>query len=134
MARRKRASFLAVSSSETVTVEALRRLLSAIAGNRFQRSRIAGLGDFATLAEFAARVPLTTKAEIVADFAANPPYGSNLTLPRDRYTRLCQTSGTTARPLAILDTPDSWDWMLGNWAAIYEAGGVVPGYRVYFAF
>ncbi len=123
-----------VTPHETATVEALKRLVAAIGENPFQRSRIAALGDFSSLAEFSARVPLTTKADIVADFATNPPYGSNLTLPRERYTRLCQTSGTTARPLAILDTPESWDWMLGNWAAIYEAGEVAQGDRVYFAF
>ncbi len=123
-----------MSPNEASTIEALKRLVAVIASNRFQRDRLAGLGEFDSLAEFTARVPLTTKADIVADFAAHPPYGSNLTFPRERYTRLCQTSGTTARPLAILDTPESWEWMLGNWAAIYEAGGVAPGDRVYFAF
>jgi phenylacetate-CoA ligase len=123
-----------VTPAEAATLDGLRRLLGAIAGNSFQRSRIAELGELASLADFTARVPLTSKAEIVADFAAHPPYGSNLTFPREKYTRLCQTSGTTARPLAILDTPESWEWMLGNWAAIYEAGGVRAGDRVYFAF
>ena len=65
-------------------------------------------------------MPFTTKAELVADQAAHPPFGSNLTYPLERYTRFCQTSGTTARPLAILDTPESWEWMLGNWARIYR--------------
>src|SRR4030095_4850221 len=49
-------------------------------------------------------------------------------------TRFGQTSGTTARPLAILDTAESWDWMLDNWSRIYRAGGVQPDDRVYFAF
>jgi phenylacetate-CoA ligase len=123
-----------VSVPEAAILEQLHRLLGAIGNNRFQRARIAAAGEPASLAEFAARVPLTTKAEIAADFAAHPPYGSNLTYPREQYTRLCQTSGTTGRPLAILDTPESWEWMLGNWATIYEAGGVNPGDRVYFAF
>lgn len=121
-------------AAEAAVVEQLHRLHAAIGRNAFQRARVEAAGEFATLAEFTARVPLTTKAEIAADFAAHPPYGSNLTFPREQYTRLCQTSGTTGRPLAILDTPASWDWMLGNWATIYEAGGVRPGDRVYFAF
>lgn len=104
---------------------ALNALLTDIATNAFQRPRIAnGWG----------RVPFTTKAELVADFAAHPPYGSNLTFPRAAYTRLCQTSGTTGSPLAILDTPESWDWMLGNWQRIYRESGIVPGDTIYFAF
>lgn len=123
-----------VNVTETAVVEKINRLLREIAGNAFQNARVAAAGAPASLAEFVARVPLTTKAEIVADFAAHPPYGSNLTFPREQYTRFCQTTGTTARPLPILDTPQSWEWMLGNWGVIYEAGGVSPGDRVYFAF
>ncbi|GDX11341.1 coenzyme F390 synthetase [Verrucomicrobiota bacterium] len=112
----------------------LRELLGAIAGNRFQSSRLAVVGEITSIEDFTARVPFTTKADIVADHAAHPPFGSNLTFPRAAYTRFCQTSGTTAQPLAILDTPESWDWMLGNWARIYRECGIAPGDCVYFAF
>ncbi len=105
--------------------ESLDKLLAAIAANSFQRPRIANGWS---------GVPFTTKAELVADFAAHPPYGSNLTFPRAAYTRFCQTSGTTGAPLAILDTQESWDWMLGNWQRIYRESGVVPGDTIYFAF
>jgi phenylacetate-CoA ligase len=101
------------------------QLLRDIASNPFQSPRIAnGWGG----------VPFTTKAELAADFAAHPPYGSNLTFPRSAYTRFCQTSGTTGKPLAILDTAESWDWMLANWARIYREAGVLPGQCIYFAF
>ena len=100
-------------------------LLSDIAGNSFQRDRIANGWS---------GVPFTTKSELAADFAAHPPYGSNLTFPRARYTHFCQTSGTTGAPLAILDTPESWNWMLGNWQRIYRESGVMPGDGIYFAF
>jgi phenylacetate-CoA ligase len=116
------------------TLEKLRALVAAIHGNRFQSSRLAGVGEIASVEDFTARVPFTTKADIVADHAAHPPFGSNLTFPKERYTRFCQTSGTTAQPLAILDTPESWDWMLGNWARIYRECGIAPGDCVYFAF
>ena len=112
----------------------IRELLGAIAGNRFQSARLADAGKIATIGDFTTRVPFTTKADLVADHAAHPPYGTNLTFPRERYTRFCQTSGTTAQPLAILDTPESWDWMLGNWARIYREAGVARGDGVYFAF
>ena len=103
----------------------LENLLREIAQNPFQRPRIAGGWE---------NVPFTTKAELAADFAAHPPYGTNLTFPRERYTRFCQTSGTTGTPLAILDTPESWDWMLANWTRIYREGGILPGHSIYFAF
>jgi phenylacetate-CoA ligase len=116
------------------TLAKLRALVAAIRGNRFQSSRLAGVGEIASVEDFTARVPFTTKANLVVDHAAHPPYGSNLTFPRTAYTRFCQTSGTTAQPLAILDTPESWEWMLGNWARIYRECGIAPGDCVYFAF
>src|SRR4030095_5089789 len=36
--------------------------------------------------------------------------------------------------LAILDTAESWMWMLDNWSRIYRTGGVQIGDRIYFAF
>ncbi len=119
-------------------LEKLRALIAAIVrANRFQTQRLADAGvtpDIASFADFCARMPFTTKSDLVADQAAHPPFGSNLTFPLERYTRFCQTSGTTAKPLAILDTPESWEWMLGNWARIYRAGGLRAGDRIYFAF
>jgi phenylacetate-CoA ligase len=119
-------------------IERLRALIAAIVpGNRFQTARLAAAGvtsEIGSFAEFSRRMPFTTKAELVADQAANPPYGSNLTYPIERYSRYCQTSGTSGRPLVILDDAESWEWMLGNWAHIYRGAGVGMGDRVYFAF
>ncbi len=78
--------------------------------------------------------PFTTKDELVADQAANPPYGTNFTYPLERYTRCHQTSGTSGRPLYWLDTPESWDVMLRNWQIVLRAAGVVQGDTVFFAF
>jgi phenylacetate-CoA ligase len=120
-------------------IERLRALLAKLTpGNRFYTRRLAAegvdAGAITTLEEFTRRVGFTHKQDLVVDQAAHPPYGTNHTYPLERYTRFCQTSGTTARPLVILDTPESWEWMLGNWAAIYRGGGLVPGDRIYFAF
>jgi phenylacetate-CoA ligase len=119
-------------------LERLRGLLRAILpANRFYASRLREAGvdaEFDSLAEFCARVPFTTKGDLAADHLAHPPYGSNLTAPIECYTRFCQTSGTTGRPLVILDTAESWDWLLGNWTQIYRAAGVAAGDRIYFAF
>lgn len=119
-------------------LDQLRILIGAlIPANRFYAPRLAAAGldaRIANLAEFSARMPFTQKNELLADQAAHPPYGSNLTYALDRYSRFCQTTGTSGQPLVWLDTAESWDWMLDNWARIYHAAGVVTGDRLYFAF
>ena len=119
-------------------LQKLNRLLAALTpGNRFYSEKLkrAGLaGGVASLDEFSRRMPLTTKAEIVADQIAHPPYGTNLTFPVDRYTRFTQTSGTSGAPVRWLDTPENWDWMVGCWMEVLNAAGVKAGDRAYFAF
>src|SRR5579871_1065698 len=88
----------------------LREVVARLRANRFYapRLRAAGLGgELESLEQFAARMPFTRKGELAADQEASPPFGTNLTEPAERYTRYCQTSGTTARPLNILDTAES---------------------------
>ena len=94
-----------------------------------QASDISGLDDFI------ARVPFTTKEEILKDHREHPPYGTNFTEPLSRYTRFAQTTGTvTGQPMAVLDTPASWDAMLTCWRQVYRAAGVKPGDTIFFAF
>jgi phenylacetate-CoA ligase len=78
--------------------------------------------------------PFTTKAELSEDQAAHPPFGTNLTYPIERYVRLHQTSGTTGRPLRLLDTRESWDWWRDCWQPVYRAAGVTARDRIFFAF
>lgn len=78
--------------------------------------------------------PFTTKSELIADASENPPYGSNLTYPLEQYVRLHQTSGTTGKPLVVLDTEQSWEAWKRCWGYIFRAAGLVPGDRVYVAF
>jgi len=80
------------------------------------------------------RLPLTTKAELNADQAANPPWGTALTEPLVSYTRYCQTSSSTGRPLRWIDTNESWQWLLECWKAVYRGARVAPGDRVFFPF
>ena len=103
-----------------------------LTSNRFYRER---LHPVRTWDDFE-RLPLTTKDEITADQQANPPFGTNLTFPIDRYSRLHQTSGTSGTtPLRWLDTTESWDWWERIWADhIYRSAGVQPHDRVFFAF
>jgi phenylacetate-CoA ligase len=80
-------------------------------------------------------LPLTTKAEITADQAAHPPYGTNLTYDLVEYSRMHQTSGTTTgNPLRWLDTPASWNWFLDCWGQIFRLVGLTRDDRLAFPF
>lgn len=122
----------------TSQFDQLRVLLAGLYGrNPFYTAKFdsAGVGYRPRhLGEFTGAFPFTTKDEIAADQRDHPPYGTNLTFPLDRYTRICQTSGTSGAPLRWLDTPESWDWLLRNWEQIYGAAGVTRGARIFFAF
>lgn len=116
----------------------LRELLrEIIPGNRFYAQKLVAAGitgdNLRTSADFV-RIPFTTKAELIADQQAHPPYGQVLTYPLSRYVRLCQTSGTTRQPLRWLDTTESWNWLLSCWETIYRMVGVHSGDRLFFAF
>lgn len=119
-------------------LEQLRALLAELLpANSFyaRKFNAAGAGfDIASLADYSARFPFTTKAEIVADQLASPPFGTNLTYPLESYTRFHQTSGTSGAPLRWLDTPENWEGMIESWLEIFGAAGVHPTDRVMFAF
>jgi phenylacetate-CoA ligase len=99
--------------------------------NPFYAAKFAGVSANANLAD----LPFTTKSELLADQAAHPPHGTNLTYPLARYTRLHQTSGTTSgQPLRWLDTAASWDWTLRCWQQMYALAGIRREDRLLFAF
>ena len=131
-------SFPARSPIASSQLEQLRRLLAAvIPANSFYTRKLPRAGVTATVAsldEYSEKFPFTTKQELADNQCAQPPYGTNLTFPLQRYTRFHQTSGTTGAPLRWLDTPESWNWMVENWTEILRASGTTPGDRVFFAF
>jgi phenylacetate-CoA ligase len=122
----------------TEQLEQLRSLVTELfPANKFYTSKLNAAGitfDIASLEDFSARFPFTTKPELVQDQLAHPPFGTNLTYPLEHYTRFHQTSGTTGTPLRWLDTPESWEVMVESWAEILRAAGARSGDRVYFAF
>ena len=116
----------------------LQALLAALrASNPFYSEKLGAArvdSNLASLAEFFERISFTVKPELIEDQRNHPPYGSNLTYPLDRYTRFCQTSGTGGKPMRWLDTPENWEWMLGNWEQVFRASGVTASDRIFFAF
>ena len=127
------------SDIETLQLGRLRALLAELRqGNAYYRGRLAesGIdeGNVTSLADFSARMPFTSKMDLVWDREEYPPYGSNLTYPLTRYSRYCQSSGTTSVPLPWLDTAESWSAMLDCWERVYEAAGVTADDSIFFAF
>ena len=119
-------------------LEKLQAMMTELWGkNRFYSSKWKAAGveprDIRSLDDLA-RLPLTTKSELMEDQAANGPFGTNLTYPIEHYTRLHQTSGTTGVPLKVLDTQDSWDWWAKCWAHVLAGSGVDASDRVFLAF
>lgn len=119
-------------------LEQLRSLVAELfPGNRFYADKLQSAGvtfDVASLEDFSARFPFTTKPELVTDQLAQPPYGTNLTYPLERYTRFHQTSGTSGKPLRWLDTPENWEGMIESWTEVFRAAGAHAADRVMFAF
>lgn len=106
--------------------------------NPFYRQQLNAAGvkrpeDLASLDDFR-RLPLTTRADFSADQVQHPPYGTNLTYPAERYTRIHQTTGTTGQRLRWLDTAESWDWWGRCWAQVYQGAGIGADDRIFFAF
>jgi phenylacetate-CoA ligase len=132
---------------ETAPPETLRewqwqRLIAGLGdvwdSNIFWRERLRAAGvrdprDVASWADFA-RLPRLTKAELSADQAAHPPFGTNLTHPLDRYVRVFQTSGTTGPPLRWLETEASWAWWARCWAFVFRGAGLAAPDRLFFPF
>lgn len=114
------------------------RLASAVlASNPFYRAKYEPLGFSSerppTLADLPS-LPFTDKRELASDQASHPPFGTDLTLPVESYSRVHLTSGTSGRPLRWLDDPASWQVMLDCWHDVYRAAGVGASDRIFVAF
>ena len=119
-------------------LQRLNLMLDELRGrNPFWSARLAaaglGKGAVESLAQWQT-LPLLTKADLVADQTDQPRYGSNLTYPVTRYTRLHQTSGTTGRPMYWLDTQASWNWFMECWSQIYRHIGLRSEDSIAFPF
>jgi phenylacetate-CoA ligase len=128
-----------VSSRNMIEERQLQRLSqmleTVLPANEFYRKKFSA-NKFSAInsLEMLTSLPFTTKKELVENQALYPPFGTDLTFPPERYIRIHQTSGTTGKPIYWLDTGDSWEWWAECWKVIFEAAGVHPGDRIYFAF
>ena len=123
---------------QALQLEKLQRLLQEISGrNRFYTSKWNDAGivapDIQSYSDFQ-KLPFTRKSELVGAQEEAPPFGTNATFALDAYTRIHQTSGTTGKPLRVLDTPESWEWWGDCWAHVLTAAGVTAADRLFLAF
>lgn len=131
---------LEMASRERIETQQLARLQIGLTrilpSNRFYREKLFQRSSSVTVdtMDDLMRLPFTTKQDLVADQEKYPLFGTNLTYPLRDYIRLHQTSGTTGRPLKILDTSESWDWWASCWATVYQAAGVSSDDIVFLAF
>ena len=121
-------------SLEEIQLEKVNRLLAALESNSFYRGKLDGLDSVESLEEFSGKIPFTTKAELAADQLAQPPYGTNLTWPVEKYSRFHQTSGTSGQPMIWLDDQEGWNWVRGNWEWVWQKAGVEAGQAAFFPF
>ena len=81
-----------------------------------------------------AKIPLTNKEELIKAQQDSPPFGSNATFPESAYSRFHQTSGTTGKPLRVLDTPESWEWWGRCWGFVLTGAGLTENDRLFVPF
>lgn len=70
------------------------------------------------------RIPFCTKAELQADQAAHPPFGSYVGSDRTQWCKVFSTSGTTGKPLRRIVSRADWQKILDRFTRISP---VAPG-------
>lgn len=110
-----------------------RRLIDkTVAKNAFYQKKFAGYALQDLPIEAIATLPMTTKKELVA--AATSGLPGNLTYPIAHYTRFHRTSGTSGRPMTVLDTADDWGHWIEGWQYVLDAAEVDADDRAVMAF
>ena len=122
----------------SMQIKKLHYMLKRIYGyNRFYTGKLDDAGinpeEIQTLSDFAS-LPLTTKDELVQAQDDNLPFGTNATFQESAYSRFHQTSGTTASPLRVLDTPESWEWWGICWGYVLAGAGLTENDRLFVPF
>ncbi|QDV71345.1 Phenylacetate-coenzyme A ligase [Rosistilla carotiformis] len=118
---------------EAVQLERFNRLVETILPhNAFHAERLVDIPfPLRSLGELR-QLPTLTKADLIAAGDTFPPRFH--TFDASRYIRLHRTSGTTGRPLPLLDTADDWQWWIDTWQFVLDAADVTSDDRAFMAF
>lgn len=79
-------------------------------------------------------IPTTCKAELLRAQASHPPFGTNLSYPLERYTRVHLTSGTVGEQLRVPQTDEDWAATRNHFALVLREAGLGVGDRVALPF
>lgn len=120
------------SGRERPALERLNLVLARARETPFYRERLAGCpAHVEALAELRG-FPMTTKADVLADIAAQPPFGTRLRVPMSAIRHIVETSGTsgTGQEVYALDQEDErlvWDMVARGftWAGIDQSSVVL---------
>jgi len=123
----------------TYQLHRLNELLAQIVpANQFYRDKLAASGNstappkLSSLSELS-QIPLTVKQDLVNE--SDPAgFAKNLTFAPDAYTRFHRTSGTSGRPMIVLDTQNDWDWWMEAWQYVLDSADLTSQDRVLMAF
>ena len=115
-------------------LEKLQKLLEHILpANQFYAEKFGGKSlSVSSLLELAS-LALTTKQELVAS-DSDEGFAANLTYPVASYSRFHRTSGTSGRPMIVLDTTEDWNWWMEVWQYVLDSADMTKDDRVLMAF
>lgn len=110
----------------------LQQVVAWVASNNdFYRTRwksdVCDTKDFLSL-------PLTLKSELVDSEQGRAGRAANLSFAAEAYCRFHRTSGTTGRPMVVLDTKDDWQFWMEGWQFVLDSAGLSEADRVLMAF
>ncbi len=131
---RQRIQQLDRAALSQLQLEKLNRLLAEVhAHNAFYRRKLSSCPRQLESLEQLAALPQTAKEELQPQ-PGNEPFAANHTYPIERYVRCHQTSGTSGRPLVVIDTADDWNWWKEAWQYVLDAAQVTSADRALLAF
>jgi phenylacetate-CoA ligase len=115
-------------------LEKLNNLLTTVhAHNAFYRRKLAGTPTQLESLNQLATLPQTIKQELQPQ-TGQEPFAANRTYPIEQYVRCHQTSGTSGRPLVVLDTAEDWEWWIEAWQFVLDSAQVTAADRALLAF
>lgn len=118
---------------QTLQVDRFNRLIKSILPqNRFYAQRLAGCPVPLSSVAGLRQLPTLGKSDLIA---AGDTFPARFhTYDVADYIRLHRTSGTTGRPLPVLDTAADWQWWIDTWQYVLDAADVTSRDRAFMAF
>ncbi len=113
-------------------LEKLNGVLQAARKHPFYQDRLAEVSLPLTDLDQLQSLPLLEKRDLIPSQQGEP--GRIFGLPRNRYVRMHQTSGTSGWPMPVYDTADDWQWFLDCWQHVLDAADVTENDVAMMAF